>query len=383
MISLPEPPYALEPLRAQVPLLDRFTPMNHCSQAPQSLRTRAAGLAYLDGWDERGMDWDAWMAEVEAARTAFARLVGAAPGDVAVGSSVSQLVSSLATALPFTGPRTRVLASTGEFPTVTHAWKAQARRGAVVELVSTRAGTVDVGEFVERLDERVQVVSISHGLYESGFVMDVEAIQAAAARVGALTVVDAYQTLGTRPVDVHALGVDVLVGGCLKYLMGVPGLAFMYVRPEVAIGLQPGITGWFGRSHPFAFDSTLDWAEGARRFELGTPPIFEAHVCRAGIEWISEVGPAAIYTWTSVLSDALIEGGRAQGLKLHGTGQSRDKSPSTAFRVNDAAALEQALRGRGVLASARGPVLRLAPHFYSTLEDVERSLIALQGVRPR
>jgi len=163
----------------------------------------------------------------------------------------------------------------------------------------------------------------------------------------------------------------------------MPGIAFLYVSPKICDHLYPTVTGWFGREHPFAFDlGKLDWAKGARRFDTGTPPIVNAAVARAGIELIASVGLERIRSWTETLSRRLVEGGRARGFAVLGTTDSTRKAPTTAFRVRDAHAAEAALRSRGILASARGPAIRLAPHFYNTLEEIDRALDALAEVVP-
>jgi selenocysteine lyase/cysteine desulfurase len=164
--------------------------------------------------------------------------------------------------------------------------------------------------------------------------------------------------------------------------MACAGVAFLYVRRELADELRPTVTGWFGRVNPFAFDATaLDWAPGARRFDGGTPPIINAYIARAGLEIIHEVGTNDISSWTRVLSDRLVRGGRERGLVQYGPADSARKSPSTAFIVGeDSAGVERQLRARGIIASARGHVIRLAPHFYSTLDDVDQALDALAAV---
>jgi selenocysteine lyase/cysteine desulfurase len=363
-------------------LLAHAIPMNNCSQAPQSDATRAAADAYLESWARDGMDWDAWVTEVERARESFARLINADVDEVAVTSSVSHAVSALASALSFDGERNRVLASAAEFPTVGHVWLAQQPRGAAVSWAPLSSdGTIDVAEYA-RVDERTRVVSACHAYFANGFKQDIGAIARIARAHGALLFVDAYQTLGTEPIDVKALGVDALAGGTLKYLMACAGVAFLYVRRDLAEQLRPTVTGWFGRRNPFAFDpTTLDWAPSARRFDGGTPPIINAYIARAGLEIIHEVEPARISSWTRVLSDHLVHGGAARGLTLYGTGDAARKSPTTAFVVGaDSASVERQLRSRGVIASARGHVIRLAPHFYSTLDDVEQALDALAAV---
>lgn len=377
------PAYDLQLWRSRIPLVAHAVPMNNCSQAPATDHTRRAADAYLESWGRDGMDWDTWIGEVERARSSFARLINAEVDEISVTSSVSNAVSAFASALAFHGPRRSVLASGAEFPTVGHVWLAQAPRGAEVEWVPLAPdGTLDPAQHDARITERTAVVSATHAYFVNGSKQDVAAIARTAHTHGALVFVDAYQTLGTEPIDVKALEVDALASGCLKYLMGTAGIAFLYVRREVAESLRPTVTGWFGRAQPFAFDpARLDWAPAARRFDGGTPPIINAYIARAGLEVIHEVGPVAIGAWTRTLSQRLVTGGLDRGLEVYGTRDVERKAPTTAFRVHgDAADVERRLRSHGVIASARGDVIRLAPHFYSTLEDVDRSLDALAYV---
>ena len=382
-MTLPAPGYDLAAWRRRIPLLAHAIPMNNCSQAPQTDATLAAAESYLASWGRDGMDWDAWVEEVERARASFAKLINAEPDEVAVTSSVSHAVSALASALRFDRGRSDVIASGAEFPTVGHVWLAQQPRGASVRWVPlSDHGTIDIAEYDRRVDDRTLVVSSCHAYFVNGFKQDIAAITRLAHARGALVFVDAYQTLGTEPIDVKALGVDALAGGTLKYLMASAGIAFLYVRRELAEKLQPTVTGWFGRVNPFEFDPTaLDWAAAARRFDGGTPPIINAYIARAGLEIIHEVGPAAIASWTRALSERLVSGGADRELDLFGTADSERKAPTTAFTVGaDSATIERRLRDRGVIASARGTVIRLAPHFYSSIDDVDQSLDALTAV---
>jgi selenocysteine lyase/cysteine desulfurase len=376
------PDYDIQDIRRRIPSLERWIPMNNCSQAPQMDLTRDAAERYLESWRREGMDWERWMAEVEAARASFARLIHADPDDVAICSSVSQATSSLASALEFTGSRSAVVVTEGEFPTVGQVWRAQESRGARIRWVPAKDGIIPQEGYAEHLNEEVLLVSACHGYYQSGFKQDIAAILGMAREVGALTFVDAYQTLGTGPLDVKALGVDFLASGALKFLMGIPGIAFLYVRSGVAERLNPTVTGWFGRNDPFSFDPRdLTWARGGRRFDTGTPPILEAYVARAAMDFLQGVGMNAIGAWTARLSRALVEGGEERGLERLGTGDPSEKAPTTAFRVpGDSHEVERRMKDRGVIASARGPAIRLAPHFYSTLEDVDVALDALTDV---
>ncbi len=357
--------------------------MNNCSQAPQTTVTRAAAERYLESWNRSGMDWDAWMNEVQLAKAEFARLINAHVDEIAVFSSVSEAVSAVASAIDFTSARKRVVVTEGEFPTIGHVWLAQEKRGAEVAWVPVRDGMVDAHAYDAVVDERTALVSAFHGYYLNGFVQDIPAIAKRAHDHGALLLVDAYQSLGVMPIDVHELHVDFLAAGNLKFLMGIPGIAFLYVRRDVIDRMRPTMTGWFGRANPFAFDAkTLDWASTASRFDAGTPPVMNAYIARAGMEIINAIGPEAIRDWLVVLGQRLLDGGAARGLTVHGTHDMRRKTSTTAFVVgekHDSHHVELAMRERGVLPSARGPVIRLAPHFYNTLNDVDAALDALAG----
>lgn len=372
------PAYDIAHYRAQIPILAHSVPLNNCSQAPLTHITRAAAERYLESWNTHGMDWDAWMDEVEAARRAFATFINASPGEVGIVTSVSHAASVIATSLGFDDGRDVVLASGAEFPTVGHVWLAHERRGARVQWVPVHEGAVALDDYERLIDERTAIVSATHAYYQNGFVQDVRRIGQLARARGALCFVDAYQSLGAVPIDVRAMEIDILASGTLKYLMGTPGIAFLYVRRDLIDRFQPLITGWFGRTNPFAFEAKrFDWSGSASRFDSGTPPLFSAYVSRAAIEWLLAVGQQAIHDWTQWLSRRLVEGAAARGLTIHGPGLAAPKAPTTAIICPDSHAVEEALRSRGIIASARGPVIRLAPHFYNTTEEIDRALDAL------
>ena len=372
------PAYDLDAVRAEIPLLRTHVPLNNCSQAPQSIRTRSAAESYLESWNRAGMDWDAWIGEVESARAEFAALIGAEAADVAVATSVSQATASVASGLDYVGGRSRVVVSGAEFPTVGHVWLAQERFGAEVRWVPVRDGRVDVAEYEAAIDEGTAIVSACRGYYQTGFKQDVGAIARIAHAKGALLYVDAYQTLGSEPFDAPESGADFVASGNLKFLMGTPGIAFLWVRPGLSEALRPALTGWFGRSDPFAFDATLlDWAEGARRLDMGTPPILEAYVARAGMKWLREIGLESIGSWTAHLGTRCAEGARERGLHVLGPTDPDRKAPTTAVVCENSHEVEVALRAQGIIVSARGPVLRLAPHFYNTMDDVDQALDAV------
>jgi selenocysteine lyase/cysteine desulfurase len=380
-VSVARPEYDIDAWRRTIPLLESWIPMNNCSQAPQTDATRAAAERYLESWNRDGMDWDAWMAEVALAKAEFAKLIGASANDIAVFSCVSEAASAVASTLDLHGRRKKIVVSEAEFPTVAHVWLAQVARGARVQWAPLRDGMIDLSTYDGLIGDDTALVSACHGYYKNGFIQNTVRIAERAREAGALSFVDAYQTLGTIPIDVRALGVDFLASGNLKFLMGIPGIAFLYVKPEIVETLTPTITGWFGRTNPFAFDAkALDWSPTASRFDTGTPPVMNAYIARAGMEIINTVGPAKIRAWLEVLGERLIDGGRSRGLVIHGTDDMQRKTSTTAFVVSDSHAVELAMREHGIIPSARGDVIRLAPHFYSTSADVDRALDVLAEV---
>jgi selenocysteine lyase/cysteine desulfurase len=380
---------SLASFRAACPILEDTVYLANCSQAPLSESVREAVAAFMDSWARLGMHWDGWVEEVERARTAFAHLIGAEPDDVAVGTSESQLVSSVVSALVhlpdgFDGRR-RILSSTLEFPGVGQAWEAATRFGWKVDRVErTQADPLTAGDFVNLLDDSTALVSMPHVVYANGSLVDPEPVVAAAHERGALVYFDAYQSLGTMAVDAKALGVDLLGAGTLKYLMGTAGIAFLYVAPEIRDRLEPTVTGWFGRANPFAFDpTTLDYPAAASRFDLGTPPIVNAYAARAGIELIARTGVEAIHDRIAELSRLAFDEAGSLGLRILGPATPDAKGATTAIDAGSsdgARAAEAALRDQGIVVSARGRAIRVAPHGFTTVDELSHALRSLAAV---
>ena len=385
--SRTDPPYSIEALRAEVPCLSRFTPLAHCSQAPPTRTTLAAADRFLQSWSREGMAWDEWLAEVEGARARFAELIGADAEDVAVFSSVSHATAAVASALDFHGKRNGLVLTDAEFPTVAHVWGWQARRGAQLDWIPVGEDGVDADTLADRISPSSRLVSVTHGHYETGALLPIGRAVELARDVGAYSFVDAYQTLGTRSVDVRGLGVDFLVCGALKYLMGVAGVAFLYVRPEVASTLEPETTGWFGRVDPYAFDPRgLDWAPRARRFDSGTPPLLPAYIAGAGIELLLGVGVDKIQEWVQVLGERMLARAATEGLRVLGPGTAAERTSNLAFDCGsrDGREVEKRMKEGGFVTSARGRAIRLAPHGYNTIEDVDRAMdLLVELLTPR
>jgi selenocysteine lyase/cysteine desulfurase len=367
------PPFDMEYWRKQFPILGHYIHVANCSQAPQSTFTRKAAIEYLDSWDHMGMDWERWMEEIHYAKEEFGKLINADPEEIAVGTSVSELTSAVASALPLDTNRKKVVVTDAEFPTVGHVWLANRKYGLDVQFIPVKNGIIEVDDYDKYVDENTIITSACDTYYHNGFKQDLKTIIPKIHEKGSLAYVDAYQGLGTHPLDVKSLDIDFLSSGNLKYLLGVPGIAFLYVKKEIVEHLHPAFTGWFGQENPFAFDiHNLIYATGARRFDSGTPPVATAYIAKAGMQIINTVGVENIYQWTNGLSAYCLEGAMARDLEIASPTDLRIKAPNTAIRVpGDSHEFELALREKGVIASARNDVVRIAPHFFTTLEDID------------
>lgn len=367
------PPFDMEYWRNQFPILKNYVHVANCSQAPQSTFTRNAALEYLDNWNQMGMDWDRWIEEIRYAKEEFAKIINASADEIAVGTSVSELTGVVASALPLQAGRKKIMITEAEFPTVGHVWQAMQKYGYHTDFIPVKNGLIDPADYDRQVDADTLITSICDVYYYNGFKQDLECIIPIIHSKGSLVYVDAYQGLGTHPVNVKALDIDFLASGNLKYLLGVPGIAFLYVKKELIEHLQPAFTGWFGRKQPFAFDiHNVDFAEDARRFDTGTPPVPTAYIARGGMRIINTVGVEAIYQWTNLLSDHCLRGALARSLDVVSPRDLKMKAPNTAIRVpGDSHDFELALRKLGVIASARGDVVRIAPHFFTRIEDID------------
>ena len=368
--------------REEFPILKDVAHVANCSQSAQSKRVRAAIDRYLDNWLTVGMDWDYWVEEVNLAKAEFARLIGADVEEIAISTSVSEAVASIASSLDFGGKRDKIVTTDAEFPTVGHIWLAFQKYGSRVDYVPVRDGQIDLSEYERYVDDRTLLTSVTHVYYQNGFKQDLDAIVDICHKKGSLVLVDAYQCCGTHPVDVHRQNIDIYTTGNLKYLFGIPGIAFIYVNKNLIPKLKPAVTGWFGQENPFSFKvRILDYASDARRFDTGTPPVLTAFAARAGLEIINEVGVPAIRERIDFLSKVGIEEARKRGLDITSPLDISKKGGTTAIRLRmNSHEMEVELRKRNIIASARGDVIRVAPHFYTTAKDLIYVMDQIQDI---
>jgi selenocysteine lyase/cysteine desulfurase len=365
-------------LRERFPIFRKKFYLNSCSQGALSTDVQAAYGQFLCDWEEFGSPWERWVEVYEAARHAFAGLINATPDEVALTGSVSHSISALASAFDFTGERNRVVVSDFEFPTTGQIWHAQARRGAAVIHVPAAGNSIPVERFADAIDERTKLVAITHVCYRNGALLDVPAIVDIAHRKGALVLLDAYQSLGTMPIDVRRLGVDFLVGGVLKYLLASSGLGYLYVRRELIPQLDPTATGWFAQANIFAMDHTRHTpSPTARRFEAGSPPVPNVYAAIAGIKLVQSVGLARIQQEVRELTGALKAGIMRRGFNLVSPVDPAKHGALITVRSHKVDLLVKWLAQEGIIVSSRDNNLRISPHFYNNLDDIHHLLDAL------
>ncbi len=369
-----------ERIRHRFPIFERRTYINSCSQGALSDAVRSAYDDYLRDWDDRGAPWDYWLEQTERARGAFAALVGAERDEIAVTTSLSAGVSALASAFPLDAERRRIVLSDFEFPTVGQIWHAQELRGGQVEHVLQKPGeaTIPLERFDEAIDERTALVAITHVCYRNGAMLDVPGIVRLAHERGALVLLDAYQSLGTLPLDVRSLDVDFLASGVLKYLLGSAGLGFLYCRRDLVERLLPTQTGWLADEDVFAMNHRrYSPSHTASRFESGTPPIPSIYAGVAGMELMQVIGIAETREHVQALNDQLTEGVDELGGRVVTPREHDCRGALVCIASSDPEALVAALAQDGVVTSSRDGNLRVSAHCYNTAADVDAVLAGL------
>jgi len=351
--------------REHFPILAETTYLiNHSLGAmPAAVEDRV--LEYANAWNSRGVRaWEeGWWDLPLTVGDQIGRLIGAPPGSVSMHQNVTIAEAIVISCFGFDGARRRVVYEEGNFPSVRYLYQAQP--GADILVAADAEGVV------EALDERTLLVPVTHVLYKTGEIQEIEAIVERAHDVGALVVLDAYQSVGTVPLDVTALGVDFAVGGSVKWLCGGPGAAWLYVRPDLAATLEPALTGWQAHARPFAFEPEQDYAEGSARFLTGTPNVPALYAATAGYDLIEEVGVERIRArsreQTALLVDLLDEAGYPAG----GPRDPDRRGGTVVVEVPGSKRVNRELERRGVICDWRPEVgLRLGPHFFNTDDEL-------------
>jgi len=373
--------------RAEFPILERTTYLvsNSLGAMPRAVPERLA--EYSEAWGELGVRaWaEGWWEMPLRVGDEIAPLIGAGPGEVAMLPNVSIAQAAVISALDYPPARNRIVMTALDFPSVRYVYDGLAARlGATIEVVGSDDGglSIDLERLLAAIDERTRLVAISHVLFRSAYVMDVDAICARAREVGALVALDAYHSVGVIPVDVKRSGVDFLTGGVLKWLCGGPGGCFLYAAPEAAeragIALAPTLTGWQAHARPFAFEPEMEYGTGATRWLSGTPVVPALYAATEGPRIVRRAGIEAVRAKSTRQTARLVELAEARGYRVSAPRDPARRGGTVAFDVPHGYEVAQYLISRGVIIDYRpGAGIRVAPHFYTSDAELESAVAAI------
>jgi kynureninase len=340
--------------------------------------------AFARDWADQGVvAWYGWLDQIRATAAILEGLFNAPACSVALGPNVSVLAGQVLTCFDWTGERSRLVTTDLEFPTCDYLYRAQETAGAKLEVVPSRDLAVDLDRLLEAIDHQTALVAVTHVAFRSSALLDAAAVVERAHQVGALVLLDTYQSAGTVPLDVQALGVDLVVGGSVKWLLGGPGTGYLYVRPEVAAGLAPRLVGWFGHEAPFAFrPSPIAFAAGAGRFVTGTPNVAAHLMAAEGYRIVAEAGVEAIRAKSRRQVARLLDGFQAQGAVVRGPADPARRGGSVVVDFDGAEHATAELIARGYTCDYRpGAGLRLGPHFYTSDDECDAVLAEVAAIR--
>ncbi len=363
--------------RKEFPILETSTYLvsNSLGAMPRSVADRLAD--YTRDWSTLGVRaWaKGWWDKPVSVGDEIAPLLNAPAGTVAMHPNVTIAQSAILSSLDFSGDRNTVIMTELDFPSVRYAYEELAKKfGAKVVVIPSEDGiTIDHEKLLAAIDERTKLVSISHVLFKSAYIMDADRICAHAHKMGALVSLDAYHSVGIVPVDVQKSGVDFMTGGVLKWLCGGPGGAFLYASPKVQNELNPAITGWQAHKRPFGFEQDMDYAEGSWHWLNGTPAIPVLYLAAEGPKMIREAGMDAIRAKSIRQTTKLIQMADERGYAVHAPRDPERRGGTVAFDVPNGYEVAQYLLAQDIVIDYRvGAGIRVAPHFYTTDEEIER-----------
>ncbi|NHN42897.1 aminotransferase class V-fold PLP-dependent enzyme [Halorubellus sp. JP-L1] len=367
--------------RDEIPAISEYDRihLNNCSASPLPERGREARRECERVWMEEPNPWETWLAKVNESKERFASLINADPSQIAVLSCATQALAQVASALDY-DDRDEVVVSDLEFPTVPQFWYAQERkRGARLRVAESEDGLrVSADAYADAMSDRTSLVCTAHAYSFTGGLMDPKAVADEVHDRGGYLFLDAYQSIGVVPIDVEEQDIDMLTAGTLKFLMGGPGIAFLYVDDDVAAELEPANMGWFSVDDIFGFETEEpEYAPGARRFEMGTPPAPNAYQASAGMSIIQEVGTETIRERVLERTAQLIEGAIDRGFSVRTPLKDAHRGGVVNVQVQSPETAAQRLMDDGICISTRAGGVRFSPHFYTTEADVDTALDAL------
>jgi kynureninase len=378
----------LDPLlrfRPEFPILEHTTYLvsNSLGAMPRGVERRVA--EYAGDWGREGIRaWvKGWWEMPVTVGDEIAPLIGAGAGDVVMFPNVTIAQAAVLSALDYAPPRDTIVMTALDFPSVRYVYDALAARlGARIVVVPTEDGIgIDLDRLLAAIDERTRLVAISHVLFRSAFIMDADAICQHAHAAGALVSLDAFHSVGVMPVDVQRSGTDFLTGGVLKWLCGGPGGCFLYVAPRLRDRLAPSLTGWQAHARPFAFEPEMEYAATSFRWLNGTPVIPALYAATEGPRIVRAAGVDAIRAKSVRQTTRLIELADTRGYRVYAPRDSARRGGTVAFAVPHGYEVSQELLAREILVDYRPEAgIRVAPHFYTSDEELERVVVAIDEI---
>ena len=358
--------------RSEFPILEHTTYLINHSLGAMPVRAEERLVEYARVWRERGIRaWgEGWWELPLTVGDQVGRIIGAPRGTTVMHQNVAVAEAVVRSCFRPTPERNRVVYERGNFPSVRYLYQAQPDLQVVV-------CEDDVG-VVDAIDERTLLVPISHVLFKSGEIQDVDAIVRRAHEVGAHVVLDAYQSAGIVPLDVTALNVDFAVGGSVKWLCGGPGNGWLYVRPDLAELLEPSFTGWQAHTAPFAFEEEMRYADGAARFLTGTPNVPALYAATAGYDLIEEIGIERIRANSLRQTELLIQLADAGGFVVASPREPDRRAGTVTVHVDDFPAVHRELAERQILCDFRPDAgIRIGPHYYTSDAELEHVIVQI------
>ena len=374
--------------RPEFPILDKTVYLISHSLGAMPRATYERLHDYADKWATRGVRaWaEGWWDMPVTVGNEVARIIGADHNTVVMHQNVSICQSLiLSSLLPLKNPtRNKIVFEELNFPSVMYVYEAHAEaHGLRIERVKSDDGiTMSLERMLAAIDEETLLVPISHVLFKSGFLQNAKAITERAHEVGAIVVLDTYQSAGTVPFSVKELNVDFATGGSVKWLCGGPGAGYLYIRPDLIDQLEPKTTGWMAHEHPFAFETEMHYAPNVTRFLHGSPAIPALYAAESGYKIINEIGLAAIREKSMRQTQMLIGLAEEAGFRV-----TSPKNPAhrggtiTVWDENAADITKELIRREFIVDYRPGAGVRISPHFYTTDEELELVIAEMKKIR--
>ena len=341
---------------------------------------------FADTWAEHGVSaWGIeWFELNGKVGDKIAPLMGAPAGSVLVHQNASIANSILFSALDFSDThRNKVVITDMDFPSDIYVLRRWLPEHMEIHTVRTHDGiSIDPDELLAAIDERTRLVSVSHVLFRSAYILPAQNIVEKAHSVGAQVVFNGYHSIGVIPVDVTTMQVDFYIGGVLKWLCGGPGGVFMYVRPDLLTTLEPQVTGWFAHKRPFAFEvDTFELRDDAYRLMNGTPGIASLHSIQPGIDIINQVGVDRIREKSVRQTSLLIALADQYGYEVVSPRDSALRGGTVTLNPPESYAVSRELLARNIKIDYRANAgIRIAPHFYTTDEEVRQAVTTIAEI---